>query len=98
MLEVCVVSSSVLYSERVPSGISSSVRERCLFRLLVLWRQLLTQKRTRKYSSLKEGINALRQLIGQGVTESLGEGINSRREIDLWLLHHPLLRRKANRE
>ena len=36
--------------------------------------------------------------IGQLVAESLGEGIDSRKEIDLWLLHHPLLRWKADRE
>ena len=36
--------------------------------------------------------------IGQLVAESLGRDIDSRKEIDLWLLHHPLLRRKADRE
>ena len=47
------------------------------------------QKGTRKNSSWEgEGINALCQLIGQWVTDSLNRGIDSRKEIDLWLLHH----------
>ena len=45
------------------------------------------QKGTRKNSSWEgEGINALCQLIGQWVTDSLNRGIDSRKEIDLWLL------------
>ena len=36
--------------------------------------------------------------IGQLVAESLGGGIDSRKEIVLWLLHHLLLRWKADRE
>ena len=56
--------------------------------LVALWGCQLTTKRTRKNSSRKgEGINALLQVIGQWVTESLGGGIDSREEIDLWLLH-----------
>ena len=47
-----------------------------------------TQKEgTRKNSSWEEeGINVLCQLIGQWVTDSLGGGIDSWKEIDLWLL------------
>ena len=46
------------------------------------------QKRDQKNSSWEgEGINALCQLIGQWVTDSLKRGIDSRKEIDLWLLH-----------
>ena len=42
---------------------------------------------TRKNSSWEEeGINALCQLIGQWVIDSLSGGIDSRKEIDLWLL------------
>ena len=42
----------------------------------------------KKNSSLEgEGINALCQLIGQWVTDSLNRGIDLRKEIDLWLLH-----------
>ena len=36
----------------------------------------------------EEGINALCQLIGLWVTESLGGGIDSRKEIDLLLLQY----------
>ena len=44
-------------------------------------------KGTRKNSSWEEeGINELCQLIGQWVTKSFGGGIDSRKEIDLWLL------------
>ena len=46
----------------------------------------------------EEKNNALCQLNGLRVTDSLGGGIDSQKEIDLWLLHHPLLRRKADRE
>ena len=46
------------------------------------------QEGTRKNSSWEEeGIIALCQLIGQWVTDSLGGGIDSRKEIDLWLLY-----------
>ena len=52
-----------------------------------------TKKGTRKNSSWEEGINALYRLIGLWVTESLGGGIDSRKEIDLWLLQvkYPIL-------
>ena len=46
-----------------------------------------TEKGPEKNSSWEgEGINALCQLIGQWVTDSLNRGIDSRKEIDLWLL------------
>ena len=52
-----------------------------------LWRCPFYRKGTRKNSSWEgEGINALCQLIGQWVTDSLNRGIDSRKEIDLWLL------------
>ena len=89
-------------SERsVPSGISAVMWERCVSSAssrLSLALSVL-RKGTRKNSSWEgERINALCQLIGQWVTDSLNWGIDSRKEIDLWLLHHPLLRRKADRE
>ena len=81
-------SSSVFFSDGVPSGTSSSGCERGLFGLQAncsLCRP--TKIGTRKNSSWEEeGINALCQLIGQWVTESLDRGIDSRKEIDLWLL------------
>ena len=53
-----------------------------------LWRCPFYRKGTRKNSSWEgEGINALCQLIGQWVTDSFNRGIDSRKEIDLWLLH-----------
>ena len=87
---VCEASSSVFFSDGVPSGISSSdVREVCLCCwLMVLCPSTPPKKELEKNSSWEEeGINALCQLIGQWVTESLGEGIDSRKKIDLWLLH-----------
>ena len=50
---------------------------------------IFSTKRDEKNSSWEvEGINALCQLIGQWVTDSLGGGIDSRKEIDLWLLQY----------
>ena len=98
---VCKASSSVFFSEGVPSGIRSSVCETGLSGLLarVLSGCPLTTKRTRKNSSREEeGINALCLVIGQLVAKSFGGSIDSRKEINLWLLYHPLLRRKAERE
>ena len=47
----------------------------------------VVQKKDQKNSSWEgEGINALCQLIGQWVTDSLNRGIDLRKEIDLWLL------------
>ena len=65
--------------------------ERDMFLLLApdsLWHCPFYRKGTRKNSSWGgEGINALCQLIGQWVTDFLNRGIDSRKEIDLWLLH-----------
>ena len=43
-------------------------------------------KGTRKIVLEEEGINALCLMIGRLVAESLGGGIDSRKEIDLWML------------
>ena len=73
---------------RVPSGISGShLREMCF----CCWRKALClcpscQKGLEKSSWEGEGINSLCQLIGQWVTDSLNRSIDSRKEIDLWLL------------
>ena len=92
---VCEASSSVYFSEGVPSGIRSSGCERGLFGLLASGSLTIGwQPRKKKSSRDEEGINALCQVIDLWVTESLGGGIDSREEIDLWLLHHSLLRRK----
>ena len=98
---VCEVSSNVFFSEGVPRGIRSSGCERGLSWLLASGSLVvrLLPKRARKNSSREEeGINALCLVICQLVAESLGGGIDSREEIDLWLLHHPLLRWKADRK
>ena len=78
-------------SERsVPSGISAVMWERYVSSAssrLSLTLSVL-QKRDQKNSSWEgDGINALCQLIGQWVTDSLYRGIDLRKEIDLWLLH-----------
>ena len=84
-------------SERsVPSGISAVMWERYVSSAssrLSLTLSVL-QKRDQKNSSWEgEGINALCQLIGQWVTDSLYRGIDSRKEIDLWLLHNQKYKR-----
>ena len=43
-----------------------------------------------------ESMRSARWLVREA--ESLGRDIDSREKIDLWLLHHPLLRRKAGRQ
>ena len=78
-------------SERsVPSRISAVMWERCVSSAssgLSLTLSVL-QKRDQKNSSWEgEGTNALCQSIGQWVTDSLNRGIDSRKEIDLWLLY-----------
>ena len=69
-------------------SVQSCVRD--MFLLLApdsLWCCPFYRKGTRKNSTWEgEGINALCQLIGQWVTDSLNRGIDSRKEIDLWLL------------
>ena len=53
-----------------------------------LWSSTHKKKGLEKNTSWEEeGINVLCQLIDQWVTDSLGGGIDSRKEIDRWLLH-----------
>ena len=86
---VCAASSSVFFSDGVPSGISSSGCERCLFGLPAncsLTVDTLPKKGTRKIVLEKKKESMRSACIGQLVAELLGGGIDSRKEIDLWLL------------
>ena len=81
-------SSSVFFSEGVPSGISSSGCERGLSGQLAngsLSVDSLPKRVNKKVLERKK--ESMRSAwIGQLVAESLGGGIDLRKEIDLWLL------------
>ena len=86
---VCEASSSVFFSDGIPSGISSSGRERYMFGLTAncsLAADALPKKDLEKNSSWEEeGINAL--CLDWSIRGRIAwRGIDSREEIDLWLL------------
>ena len=77
------------YVKLVAACSSVKAREVCHgCELGAIWGYRLTTKRTRKNSSREgQGINALCLEIDRCIAESLGGGIDSRKEINLWLLH-----------
>ena len=81
-------SSSVFFSEGVPSGISSSGCERGLSGLLAnsSLRLSTLPKGTRKNSSRRRTNQCALPVDWSVIAELLGRGIDSRKEIDLWLL------------
>ena len=77
---VCEASSRVFFCEG-ERGLSW-LRASCYLRLSA------DNQKDKKNSSRKaEGINALCLAIGRFIAVSLGGGIDSQKEIDMWLLH-----------
>ena len=87
---VCEASSNVFFSDGFQVESIAVMWERSVSAAGSWLSDLVrSTKRDKKESSWEEeGINLLCQLIGQWVTESLGGGIDSQKEIDLWLLQN----------
>ena len=88
---MCEASISVFFSDRVPSGISSSdVREVCLCCwLMALCSSTHKKKKGQEKIVLERKKELMRSAwIGQLVAKLLGGGIDLRKEIDLWLLQN----------
>ena len=83
---VCETSSSVFFSEGVPSGISSSGCERGLPGLLANSSLSVDKKGIEKIVLERKKESMHSAWIGQLVAKSLGGGIDSRKDIDLWQL------------
>ena len=80
-------------------SVAVDVREVCLgCWLMALCPSTHYPKGTRKIVLERKKESMRSAWFGQLVAKSLGGSIDSRKEIDLWLLHHPQFRRKADRE
>ena len=86
---VCEASRCVFFSDGFPSGISDSVCEWCLLGLPAncsLAVDTLLKKKLEKIVLERKKETMHSAWFGQLVAESLGRSIDSRKEIDLWLL------------
>ena len=85
---LCEASISMFFSDGVPSGISSSGCERCLFGLLASCSLRLSSlpRGTRKNSARGRWNQRALPVDWLVIAELLGRGIDLRKEIDLWLL------------